>query len=199
MHLTIPDDNSVHPKTSPIALGCSASIFDTPDGTKRWADLEAALVDLRGQDLPRLTIDCQTRVIAVRVLRDLLSGTILPQLHGQRRQVTVRVSDRDIVLNTTIRPEDIRSAPSYLWYHSGSVPLDTAQCVEWLLRKGEKEKEAYLQDLAAAKAARASATTVATRSEMDEGVMDGPHSCPRAEMLEDKVHDDDAVTGRVGL
>lgn len=117
--------------------------------------LEAALIDLNGTDIPRLCIACKATDVARVLVTGILEGRVLARLHAWPRQVSLQV-DRAFNLLTM---EEIFSAPTCISHVDETLSLSTAQRVEWLLRY-HFHRDEYLQELLhAAEEAKVTADT----------------------------------------
>ena len=166
------DDGSEHKYIHSLWMIYDEAIDDTSNAIQQWASFEFALMDASGTNTPLVKIELQSKDIAKDILVLLISGRILPRLHGHLDKVQLRVRDEAIDLYLVISLEDI-FASTHITLDGEIVELDAGERAEWLLSRSETrhgrggtmqlwdKREEYMRGLQHARAASAVATTEA--------------------------------------
>ena len=164
--MRLPDDGSTQPYIHTLSMIFHEAIDDSSDIIQQWDRFESALMDVSGVNILPVSITLLGKGTAKAVLVLLLSGRILPCLHGHLGKVELCVLDQAIQLYIAVSLEDI-SASAHVALDGETVKLDAAERAEWVLSNGEglhdhdgvlepwDEREAYVRGLLRARAAAA--------------------------------------------
>ena len=158
----------MHPYIHSLSTTHDDAIDDSPDIIQRWDSFESTLMDVSGVNIPLVSIRLVDKGIAKDILVLLLSGRILPHLHGHLGKVELEIFDEAIKLRLIVSPEDI-NALAHITLDGETVELGTAERAEWLLSKSDiwydgavsvqpwDKREEYVRGLLRARAAAAMA------------------------------------------
>ena len=155
------------------------AIDDTSGIIQPWASFESALMEVGGTDIPLVKIILTSKDIAKQIIALLLSGRILPHLHGHLSKVRLMVYDEAIRLYLVVSPEAI-FASAQITLDGETIELNAAERADWLLSQSEgwgsgqswDKREEYVRGLL--RAARAAAATA------DAGAESGPTATDEA-------------------
>ena len=134
---SLPANDRVHPYIDTIEFSYTKAASDSFDVIQQWAIFETALMDLVGASIPLVMVRFPSKDTAKEILALLLSGRILPELHGHLKMVSLFVDDDEAELYLHISPDDILLAPTQITLDGETISLDTTQRAEWLLSRGE--------------------------------------------------------------
>lgn len=140
----IPDDGLSTPHIVSLELVCPD--LGAAEMIPGLHDLETALLELHGANIPPLEIKCDRRGTGKALLHLLLSGSVFSQLFSRMRKLTVLLHYRPEYRPRYYYPYEILSAPTHFTLSDVTISLSTAQRVEWL-RCGYNSRNAYLHGL----------------------------------------------------
>ncbi|EKM52865.1 uncharacterized protein PHACADRAFT_261528 [Phanerochaete carnosa HHB-10118-sp] len=92
------------------------------------AQLEAALIDMNGPDVPRLCVRSITEETGRALIDGILGKRFLTQLCMYPTKVSIQIAN-------PWTAGEIFSAPTCISWDDETIPLTTAQRTEWVLRK----------------------------------------------------------------
>ena len=145
-------------------------VLKAGDGVK-WDELEHGLLELNGNQVPRLELYFESRECASDLLRLVLEGNALSRLCALDK---VEIMGNSLF---RIRRQDISNTPTHHTVDNFTITLDTAQRIEWLLW-WLGDKKAYLDRLLETARARAQADGPKDEARTEAAVVEGSSERP---------------------